>query len=453
MADLAPTYAELLDFRFPRRDGTVLEEALVPESNRPEPPRLIVTLVWDGGGRNVIDFHEEEHPFLTSLIEQGTWYERAEVGSAPSSTGPVHPVMGTGAFPRKHGLVGNDLFIDDKGTIGGPWTFGPRLLLLPTLADLYDKALGNEPLVGLVGTTPWYLGMIGRGAFQPGGDRDTVVLRTEIGDEGAEGNYWNIPGIFRPFYDLAEYVNDLPKLREYFPVADAADGATDGLWRGNDILDLDGGFDSPARLPYQSEVIREVIEREGFGQDDVPDLFYTNYKLIDEVGHRWYFSSDEMGDTIREQDRQLEELVGFLDDRVGRGNYVLALTSDHGHTPDPRLTGGFRISSAAFKAGITETFDDDGDDVELLLGAKPTYLFLNPLEMKNEEELENGLTLSQMARYLLSLTKEDVAFTEATPTGPPNVPTGRARDDPVIAAAFPSHMFDDLPCLPEASAG
>jgi hypothetical protein len=132
---------------------------------------------------------------------------------------------------------------------------------------------------------------------------------------------------------------------------------------------------------------------------------------------------------------------------------VLALTADHGHTPDPLVSGGFRISSTAFKNGTKDTFDDDDDDVELLLGAKPTYLFLNPLEMKNEEELENGLTLSQIARYLLTLTKEEVAFTEATATGPPNVPTGAARDDPVIAAAFPSHMFDDLPCLPEARAG
>ena len=53
VADLAPTFAELLDFdEFPERDGRVLEEALLPPDERNGVPKLIFTVVWDGGGDN-----------------------------------------------------------------------------------------------------------------------------------------------------------------------------------------------------------------------------------------------------------------------------------------------------------------------------------------------------------------------------------------------------------------
>jgi arylsulfatase A-like enzyme len=55
VADMAPTMAELMDFEeFPERDGRVLEEALKPAESRTTPPRLIFTLVWDGGGDNLL---------------------------------------------------------------------------------------------------------------------------------------------------------------------------------------------------------------------------------------------------------------------------------------------------------------------------------------------------------------------------------------------------------------
>ena len=55
-------------------------------------------------------------------------------------------------------------------------------------------------------------------------------------------------------------------------------------------LALDGAsaeeaLNTPARIPWQTRLIDEVVQREGFGADDVPDLLYINYKLIDEIGH------------------------------------------------------------------------------------------------------------------------------------------------------------------------
>ena len=55
LADLAPTLAELLDTHAPPGvQGRAVSEALLPEEERRGRPKLIVTLVWDGGGWNVL---------------------------------------------------------------------------------------------------------------------------------------------------------------------------------------------------------------------------------------------------------------------------------------------------------------------------------------------------------------------------------------------------------------
>ena len=51
----------------------------------------------------------------------------------------------------------------------------------PTLADVYDRAMDNEPVVGIVGTVDIHFGMLGHGSFFGGGDRDIALTRSVIG--------------------------------------------------------------------------------------------------------------------------------------------------------------------------------------------------------------------------------------------------------------------------------
>ena len=93
---------------------------------------------------------------------------------------------------------------------------GPVLMMQPTLADLYDPAMDNEPLVGALASVTWHLNMASHGALWGGGDKDIAVLRTPTSpegfNEGAEGTIWNLQGRYEPFYAFPEYVNDLPPL-------------------------------------------------------------------------------------------------------------------------------------------------------------------------------------------------------------------------------------------------
>ena len=437
LAGIAPTQAALLGFPFATPDGSPMREAIAGNDT---PPKLILTIVWDAAGRNVLDRWPDDWPYLESLIPRGAWYERATVGTSPTSTAQTHATIGTGTFPDDHGIVAHRLRIGEDLTT--PWNLGPAYLIDPTLADLYDVAMGNEPVVGELGTVSIHLGMLGHGAMWGGGDQDIAVIREKVGADtlGAEGFEWNLTPVLQPYYRFPDYINEVAGFDEDVRTVDAADGQIDGRWRANEIAPLLSGFDTPARIPYQTRVLMELISREAFGADDVPDLLYVNFKMIDYISHVWTVNSPEMKDAVRSQDEQLEVLVDFLDATVGEGEWALVLTADHGSIPDPDISGAFQISSSPIASGINARFDTDGDDVHLVELVQPTQLFVNEAELG-----QNGHTLDEVSEWVMGLTRADTALPGVS------VPAGEAGD-PVFQAAFPSSLMASLPCLPEARA-
>jgi hypothetical protein len=438
LADVAPTQAELLGFDFEAPDGTVLQEAVVPRTERPSPPRLVVVVVWDGAGRAVLDAHPDAWPVLRSLIEEGTYYDRAEVGSSPPSTAQIHATIGTGAFPRNHGVVAMRFRAGDR--LVDPWNSGPRYLELPTLADRYDRALDNEPLVGGIGTVAIHLGMLGHGARMPGGDADLAVLRdiSRVSTRAADGMRWRVPDTLAAYYRFPTYVNELPTLSGYLSELDRMDGMLDGRWRDHDLSgpEMLAGFHTPARIPFQTRLVEEVIRHEGFGADEVPDLLFVNYKLIDEIGHLFSMNSPEMGDAIRAQDGDLPELIGFLNGTVGRGNWVMTLTADHGHTPNPDVSGASVISPGRVADAIEARFDRDGDATSVVGSVQPTQIYIDRGELRQQ-----GGTLEEVSAFLMTLTKGDVG-SDAWP-----IPSARL-DERAFLAAYPSSLLHELACVP-----
>ena len=435
LAGIAPTQAQLLDFPFKAVDGSPMAEAIAGNQAQ---PKLLVTMVWDAGGRNVLRRWNDDWPYLRSLIPKGAWYEHATVGTSPTSTAQTHATIGTGAFPDAHGLVAHRLRIGPDLTT--PWAEGPAYLIEPTLADLYDRAMGNRPVVGEVGTVSIHLGMLGHGAMWGGGDQDIAVIREKVGADtlGEEGFDWNLTPDLMPYYHFPSYVNDVGGLADDVRAVDANDGRIDGKWRKNDIATLLQGFDTPARIPYQTRVIERVIRREGFGADETPDLLFVNYKTIDYISHVWTVNSREMQDAVAAQDAALHDFVDFLNATVGRGQWGLVLTADHGSIPDPKVSGAFQISTSAIQTGINETFDADGDQTRIVDLIQPTQIFVNQDELR-----QNGHTLEDVAEWIMGLTKGQTALPTVS------VPADQAGD-PVFQAAFPSRIMGHLPCLPEA---
>lgn len=439
LADLAPTLGAILKFPFDTPDGDPQTQALLPEADRGL-PRLVVTVVWDSAGTDVLERWPDAWPYLRSLAERGAWFTHVTVGASPSNTPIGHSIIGTGTFPRSNGFV--DEYIRVNGRLQKPNENGPGFLLDPTLADLYDRAMGNRPKVGAVATLAAHIMMMSHGSMWGGGDRDIAITREkEFGrTAGEEDVRWNLTSDMAPFYRLPRYVNDLPPLSGYVDDLDRADGALDGRWRENDIAMLANGFDTPARTPFQETLVETVIDREGFGADEVPDLLFLNYKAIDTIGHLFSADGVEMSDALRVQDETLRRLVAFLDERVGRGRWVMAVTADHGTQRDPAVSGAFMIDIRKLEAGLTSTFDDE-DGVPLLQKVRPTEIWLN-----RDELAERGLTLERVAQWLVGLTQEETYKNQ-------NLPAPGREGERVFAAALPSSILDRLPCLADARTG
>jgi predicted AlkP superfamily pyrophosphatase or phosphodiesterase len=386
LADIAPTFAELLEFDgLGERDGRSLNEALLPPDRRNGVPRLILTLVWDGGGDNMLEQWPNSWPHLRSLITKSASFEETTVGSSPSITPSTHATLGTGYFPRSHGLT--DVPVRRNGKMIDSWEKkSPRNLKVETLADLWDRANINEPLIGLLARDSWHVGMMGHGSYLEGGDKDISVLDA-LGKLEFTSN--------TEHYSFPSYASSFEGLEEAVQEVDLRDGEADREWLGNP-MNMDGGIrETPAWSIFQTQRLFEILEAESFGQDDVPDLFFTNYKPTDLAGHTYNLVEPEVKQNLEEQDRQLKAIVDGLDDLVGRDNYVLALTADHGVTPYPEVTGGWSIIMREVQKDLEREFNSAMPKKDLVIANRGYQFFFDKKVLK-----ANNVTFEDISAFI-----------------------------------------------------
>nr|MBA2600429.1 alkaline phosphatase family protein [Actinomycetota bacterium] len=254
LADLAPTLAELLDVEFPTAVGRPIEGVLDP--TRAGPPKLIVTVVWDGGGWNTLRTWPDQWPHLKKLMAGGTSVQDVIVGSSPSVTPAIHTNIGTGAFPKQHGTVGIPIREED-GTMSIAFdNKSPDHVEIPMLGDTYDAATGNAAEVGMFAFKGWHMGMMSHGALAPGGDKDIAILAN------TQEKFVTNPNLF----EVPSYVEDITGLEDYVRSVDQADGELDDKWMGHEVLDQPSERrDTPAWTLFQTKIIKTVLSREGFG--------------------------------------------------------------------------------------------------------------------------------------------------------------------------------------------
>ena len=432
VADLAPTFAELLRTPFPdRRPGRVLRSALLPRGERAtKKPRLLMTIVWDGGGWNTLNEWPGTWPNLRRLIDGGVSVEGATVGSSPSVTPAIHATMGTGTFPASHGIV--SIPQRRSGRIEDSWAgHSPHNMMVKSLADLYDPRTRNRAKVGMVAEQDWHLGMIGHGAFLDRGDKDVAVLtRTNPFDTN------------RSYYRLPAYIQNVRGFRRDVETIDRSDGKNNGKWLGHPLPEHHGeGFANPAWTLYQMRLLRRLLKAEGFGRDGTADLFYTNFKQIDEVSHAYFLQSPEMKATIPYSDQALRGLVRWMDNNVGKRRWVLALTADHGVGPRFEDVGAWPINmdqllldvAVRFNVRVTELFDSQ----------RPQGFWLDRATMQRE-----GITMAEISNFLLDYEMRD------NRADGQNVPVAyeTRMDERLFSAAFPSNKVTDMSVCKGAAA-
>jgi hypothetical protein len=390
--------AELLGTDWPGdRPGRIVSDALQPGT---APPKLVVVVVWDGGGMNTLRAFPQAWPNLRRIMRSGTWVS-ATVGSSPSVTPAIHANIGTGAFPSQHGVVDIDTRSGDD-TIDSFEDGSPEHLEIPTLADLYDVTTDNKAMVGMFGSNPWHYGMMSRGTFHSGGDKDIAALVAADGSKLIGHRRW---------YSFPPYLNEAGGFDEAIRATDLEDGQL---------------------AIYTTEMIKSLLEREDFGRDDVTDLFFVNYKPIDLVGHRWNMLSPEGEGVLRQTDEELGELEAFLNGLVGRGNWVMALTADHGQTPTANATTAWPIDMAELMADVADRF---GVPQKLFDRTRPGHFWLDVPTMKGA-----GITPEDIADFI-----SDYRLEGNTSQSRPLIEkyAGRA-DERLFSGAWPSRFTDDV---------
>ncbi|HET9672540.1 MAG TPA: alkaline phosphatase family protein, partial [Actinomycetota bacterium] len=184
LADVAPTISQLIgfqDFGGLGREGRPLP-GITPPPGRPE---LVVTFVIDGGGWNVLQRYPDAWPNLRRLMRDGANFRNAIHGSFPAVTASAHATLGTGAYPRTHGITGHNIRDGTKvrKSYGELGRAEPGDILVPTLADLWSDATGNRAWVGELGYQIWHLGMLGYGGpSRRAAARPVAVYWDEAGD-------------------------------------------------------------------------------------------------------------------------------------------------------------------------------------------------------------------------------------------------------------------------------
>jgi Type I phosphodiesterase / nucleotide pyrophosphatase len=427
VADIAPTTMTLLRGSFRTEDGHRLREVADIDAKLLEskPPKLILTIVWDGGGWNALRQWPDDWPNLARMMSKGVTYTNAIVGSSPSVTPSIHTTLGTGVFPATHGITGIPARYED-GSVGDVFLRGEssRFLRVPTAAELWDERNHNRALVGMVGYEPWHLGMIGKGAERPGGDKDDAVwLDVETNEWITNEKHYKLPRAFE----------DTDGRAESLEASDAQDGEIDDTWRGHEIIDdLDRIEEVPGFITYHAREMMQMIREEGYGDDAITDLLFTNFKQIDRLGHYFNMASQEVHDAVIESDKQLGVLAGFLDRQVGRGRWALALTADHGQQPDAAAVDGFGIDPREVEEDIDAEF---GPITE---AAWPTEVFL-----KEEVMAERDVSVEDVARFL-----GDYRLADNTQR-PDYLVRGAGRfgaRDRIFAMAIPSRLLETLDC-------
>jgi predicted AlkP superfamily pyrophosphatase or phosphodiesterase len=334
-----------------------------PPSSR---PKLIVLLVVDQmRGDYVEKFKGQWTGGLKRLLQEGAWFRAAAYPYAATETCPGHATISTGALPATHGIVANawwdrdsqkmmtctaDPDVKNTAYAGGTAQGGDSAwrMRVPAFADeLRFQAGGATRVVSF--------SLKARAAITMGGHKADAVTWFDGGSWVTSSPYGTMPFIedFVKAHPMKadagkSWVLSLPK-NEYLYDEKATGAAVPPGWELTFPHPLhgkaganepDGEFyqqwiSSPFADTYLTRLAENSVDQLGLGKGGGIDFLAISYSTPDHVGHAFGPRSWEIQDVLVRLDKDLGDLFAHLDAKVGRGNYVVAFSADHGVVPIP----------------------------------------------------------------------------------------------------------------------
>jgi predicted AlkP superfamily pyrophosphatase or phosphodiesterase len=332
----------------------------------PQRPKLVVLLVVDQMRGDYIDkFRGQWTGGLKRLVDEGAWFREAAYPYAATETCVGHATISTGALPATHGMIAN------------AWWDRETQKMVTCTADPNAKNSGYAGATAKGGDTAWRMllpSFAEELKFQTGGATRVVTFSlkaraaiTMAGHKADAATWFDNGGwMTSTAYGTMPFVEDFVKARPvkadygktwnpslpesaYWYDEKATGAGPPTGWgpafphslRGKDgAAEPDAEFyeqwaSSPFADTYLTRLAETAIDQLGLGKSGATDFLGVGYSSVDYVGHEFGPRSREIQDILITLDKDLGELFTHLDKKVGRGNYVVAFSADHGVVPIP----------------------------------------------------------------------------------------------------------------------
>jgi predicted AlkP superfamily pyrophosphatase or phosphodiesterase len=320
------------------------------------------------------------------LLNDGFTCENTNIDYIPTVTAAGHTCIYTGSVPAIHGIAGNDFIIQATGksmyctddstvrSVGSDSKAGqmsPRNLLVTTVTDELKLATNfRSKVIGIA--------LKDRGGILPAGhSANAAYWFDDASGNWITSTYYmaDLPAWVKKFNDqkipekyLKQDWNPLYPINTYLQSAPDNSSKYEGKFTGTTAPTLpvktselyNGKMGMIRSTPYGNsmtlDLAKAAIEGEALGKNTVTDFLAVSLSSTDYVGHQFGPNSVEAEDTYLRLDRDLAAFLSYLDATVGKGNYSVFLTADHGaaHNPnfliDHNIPAGVWNDSEAQKA-------------------------------------------------------------------------------------------------------
>ena len=417
-------------------------------------PKLVVGLVIDQMRWDYLYRFNELYGAggFRRLLAEGFSCENTMIPYVPTYTAVGHSCVYTGSVPAINGIVGNNWFdkttnkvvycTDDSTatTLGSNTNAGkmsPDNLWVTTITD--ELRLSNNFKSKVFG-----IALKDRGAILPAG-------------HSANAAYWYDGGVGK-WISSSYYMKNLPTWVDQFNAKDLASVYMSKDWSTLlpfDKYDLSTSDNKPYEnkingetgviFPHQLSAIgagikfesfkttpfantytfdfaKTVIENEALGKNTVTDFLAVSISSTDYIGHSFGPNSIEIEDTYLRLDRDIADFLTYLDNQLGKGNYLFFLTADHGvaHIPgflqEHNIPSG-TVSETAIANELNQVVESNFGIKKVIQAVMNYQVYLNTDSIekqgKNVEAIKKLLikTLTQKPFIVTAFATADIELT------------------------------------------
>ena len=295
------------------------------------------------------------------LINQGFNCTNNHYNYVPTVTGPGHSSIATGSSPSINGIVGNNWYdrnikeeiycatdLSYENIVGNAY-YGkksPNNLLTLTFADqnrITNKMKSKTISISIKDRGAIFMGGKNANAaywFYGKNKGEWITSSYYMNDLPSWVREFNEPENISSFINRWELLHDLKR----YDLRREDDNDFEKLFKGKDnssfpylteaLMEENDGFDMISETPFGNSMTTDfaiaAIEGEKLGEDDFTDVLTISYSSTDYIGHNFGVFSLETEDTYLRLDLEIKRLLDYLDKKIGKNNYSLFLTADHG---------------------------------------------------------------------------------------------------------------------------